>query len=44
MITSNMLTGATVFVELQEGEVAVRVQKRRGRRKKIDKEREKVLT
>ena len=44
MITSNMLTGATVYVEKQDDEIVVRVQKRRGRKKKIESVREKVLT
>ena len=44
MITSNMLTGATVYVEKQNGDVEVRVQKRRGRKRKTYEEVEKVLT
>jgi ATP-dependent Clp protease ATP-binding subunit ClpB len=43
MITSNMLTGATVRVELKDGEVDVQVEKRATRRKKVQKK-EKVLT
>jgi ATP-dependent Clp protease ATP-binding subunit ClpB len=45
MITSNMLTGATVYVEQKNGEMLVRVEKRKGKAKKIAIRREeKILT
>ncbi|MCK5095818.1 MAG: AAA family ATPase [Candidatus Pacebacteria bacterium] len=44
MITNNMLTGATVHVEKRGKEINVRVEKRRGRKKKSEGIKEKVLT